>query len=290
MKDPLVQGVVRRFQAAARKRPLDPEKMTKLLLWVRKNPKLGKTLKELWPVFDHLGWTIEPLRGGTKFTAPSGATFETGAFFDFIGREYPFIIRDTEGETLERWLTKNHFQDQVLESLQMESYEAEAEKKKQEREDRARVGKATCSCCFGPFMLLPRARKGDRSMPGIVLHGYKRPGVGYLQGECFGNGWPPFELSSEGTKEYLKHLSGILKDLNGYLGKLERDEEDTLILGFMRAYSRKDTSPEDWDRYREMAIGHQTAQVREVTRVLELVKSKLASWEPHPERLGIKPE
>jgi hypothetical protein len=61
VEDLIVQRVVRRFQAAARKRPLDPEKMTKLLLWVRKNPKLGKTLKELWPVFDYLqvGFTTD---------------------------------------------------------------------------------------------------------------------------------------------------------------------------------------------------------------------------------------
>lgn len=288
MEDPIVQRVARRFQAAARKRPLDPEKMTKLLLWVRKNPKLGKTLKELWPVFDYLGWTIEPLRGGTKFTAPNGAVFETGVFFDYIGREYLFIIRNAEGETLEKWLTKNHFQDQVLEALQMESYEAETERKKQEREERARVGKATCPCCFRAFMLLPRAKKGDRSMPGVVLHGYKRPGIGYLQGECFGNGWPPFELSSEGTKEYLTHLGPILKGLTEYLGRLERDEEDTLVIGFMKAYYRNDTPPYDWDRYREMAISHQKAQVREVTQVMGLVRSKLGSWEPHPERLEIK--
>ena len=287
MEDPIVQRVVRRFQAAVRKRPLDPEKMTKLLLWVRKNPKLGKTLKELWPVFDYLNWKIEPIKGGTKFTAPVGDTFETGSFFDYIGREYPFIIKDRDGVTLDKWLTKNHFQDQVLEALQMDSYEAETERKKQEREEKARVGRATCPCCFRPFMLLPRAKKGDRSMPGIVLHGYRRPGTGYLQGECFGNGWPPFEISSEGTKEYLFQLNSFLRDLNTRLGRLERDEEDTLVIGFLKAYTRSNTSPVEWERYREMAISHEKAQIREVTSVRDLVSSKLTSWEPHPELLGL---
>lgn len=287
MEDPIVQRVARRFQAAARKKPLDSERMTKLLLWVRKNPKLGKTLKELWPVFDYLHWKIEPIRGGTKFTAPVGDTFETRSFFDYIGREYPFSIRNADGETLEGWLTKNHFQDQVLEALQMESYEAETERKKQEREERARVGKATCPCCFRPFMLLPRAKKGDRSMPGIVLHGYRRPGTGYLKGECFGNGWPPFELSPEGTKEYLIQLNSFLKDLNTRLGRLERDEEDTLVIGFLKAYTRSNTPPVEWERYREMAISHEKSQIREVTSVRDLVSSKLASWEPHPELLGL---
>jgi len=284
----IVQRVVRRFQAAARRRPLDPEKMLKLLLWVRKNPKLEKTIKELWPVFDYLHWKIEPIRGGTKFTAPVGDTFETGTFFDFIGREYLFLIRDSEGISLDKWLTKNHFQDQVLEALQMESYEADTERKKQERDERARVGKATCPCCFGAFMLAPKAKKGDRSMPGMVIHGYRRPGVGYLQGECFGNGWPPFELSSEGSKAYLVRLREILGSLKDGLGRLERDEQDILIIG-LNAHKRDETDPSKWANYLDISLGQQKAQVQEVTRVISLVQKNLSSWEPHPERLELKP-
>lgn len=281
-----VQKVVRRFQAAARRRPLDPEKMTKLLLWVRKNPKLGKPLKELWPVFDLLHWEIEPIKRGTKFTAPGGATFETGSFFDSIERDYPFLIRDSEGISLDKWMIKNHFYDQVLEALQMESYEAEVERKKQDREERARVGKATCPCCFGAFMLTPKATKGDRSMPGMVLHGYRRPGVGYLKGECFGNGWPPFELSSEGSKAYLVRLGKILEDLKDGLGKLERDDQDVLIIG-LNTHKRDETEPSKWANYLDTSIGQQKAQVQEVTRVISLVQKNLSSWEPHPERLSL---
>jgi len=284
----IVQSVVRRFQAAARRRPLDSEKMTKLLLWVRKNPKLGKPLKELWPIFDLLHWKIEPIRGGTKFTSPVGASFETESFFDFIGREYPFLIRDSEGVSLDQWMTKNHFQDQVLEALQMESYEAETERKKQEREERARVGKATCPCCFGPFMLTPKAKKGDRSMPGMVLHGYRRPGIGYLQGECFGSGWPPFELSSDGSEAYVVHLREILEDLKDVFGRLERDEQDILIIG-LNAHKRDETEPKRWASYLKICIEQQKAQIQEVTRILGVVQKRLSSWEPHPERLDLKP-
>lgn len=283
----IVQRVVRRFQAAARRRPLDPEKMTKLLLWVRKNPKLEKPLKELWPVFDLLHWKIEPMKGGTKFTAPVGDTFEAEFYFD-VGREYPFGIKDQDGVTLEQWLTKNHFQDQVLDALQMESYEAETERKRQERDERARVGKATCPCCFGPFMLVPRAKKGDRSMPGMVLHGYRRPGVGYLQGECFGNGWPPFELSSDGSRAYLVHLRAALEDLKESLGRLERDEQDTLFIG-LNAYKRDETAPDKWAGYLKTSIGQRKSEINEVTRVIGVVQKNLNSWEPHPERLELKP-
>jgi hypothetical protein len=194
------------------------------------------------------------------------------------------LIRDSDGASLDQWLTKNHFQDQVLEALQLESYEAETERKKQEREELARVGKATCPCCFGPFMLTPKAKKGDRSMPGMVLHGYRRPGVGYLQGECFGSGWPPFELSSDGSEAYLARLKGILDDLKKELGKLERDEQDILLVG-LNAHKRNETEPERWASYLKICIEQQKAQIQEVTRILGVVQKRLSSWEPHPERL-----
>jgi hypothetical protein len=283
--------VVRRFEAAQRK-PLSPEKMTKLLLWIRKNPRLGKTLKELMPAFDHLGWKVEVGNpSGVRFLAPDGATFVSKNLFAYdeedLGRNYPFIIENSDGLTLEKWVNQHHFQDQVLEDLHMESLVIETERKKLEKEERARVGKATCSCCFGPFMLLPRAKKGDRSLPGVVLHGYKRPGQGYLEGECFGNGWPPFELSSEGTSAYLVHLDDLLKSLEKFHGRLERDEVDTLIVGF-QAHLRADTPPEKWAIYLRDAIQHSTFEVRNVTGVRDLVKKKLGSWEPHPERLELR--
>jgi hypothetical protein len=286
----LIQKVVRIFEAAQRK-PLDPEKMTKLLLWIRKNPRLGKPLKELLPALQFLGWRVEPLPTtsiGAKFVSPKGDTFEGGDFFfDFMSKEYPFSIKNSDGLTLEKWLAQNHFQDQVLEELKMESLDSEKARRTQEKDEKARVGKATCSCCFGPFMLLPKARKGDKSMPGIVLHGYRRPGRGYLEGECFGQGWPPFELSSEGTGAYLKHLEGLLEDLEKGLGRLERGEEETLFFG-LKAYQRKDPTPEVWSKYLERALDQQRSHLQEVTRVRNLVQKKLASWEPHPEKLELK--
>jgi hypothetical protein len=266
--------------------------MTKLLLWIRKNPDLGKTLRELMPAFDHFGWRVEfGDSAGVRFLAPDGATFVSKGLFAYdeedLNRNYPFIIKNSDGLTLEKWMNQHHFQDQVLTELQMESLAIETERKKLEKEERARVGKATCSCCFGPFMLLPKAKRGDKSMPGVVLHGYKRPGRGYLEGECFGAGWPPFELSSEGTSAYLVHLESILEGLEKGLGRIERDEYDHLSIG-LQGYAKKDTDPAVWRVYLKRAIDQQKYQIRGVTDVLDLVKKKLGSWEPHPERLELR--
>ena len=37
----------------------------------------------------------------------------------------------------------------------------------------------------------------------LVHHGYQRPVYGSIQGDCFGVGYPPYELSTEGTEAYL---------------------------------------------------------------------------------------
>lgn len=44
----------------------------------------------------------------------------------------------------------------------------------------------------------------------MVHHGYRRPGYGQIVGDCFGVGFPPYELSTEGTEAYLVAvLAGI---------------------------------------------------------------------------------
>ena len=57
----------------------------------------------------------------------------------------------------------------------------------------------TCQACF-------RAQKTRDGL--LVLHGYKRPGYGYIEGRCFGVGFAPFEVSCERTKQF---IAGVLK-------------------------------------------------------------------------------
>lgn len=58
----------------------------------------------------------------------------------------------------------------------------------------------TCSVCGDPHKL-SRAKK-------LVLHGYRRPGYGFIVGNCFGVGYPPWESSPEGAEAWLKYLLG----------------------------------------------------------------------------------
>lgn len=81
----------------------------------------------------------------------------------------------------------------------------------------------TCQCCFGDFKALPK--KGEYR---IALHGYQRPGYGYIIGRCMGENHLPFEGSCEQTKKFKKMLEDSRDDLKAYRGKLQRNEVESL--------------------------------------------------------------
>lgn len=57
----------------------------------------------------------------------------------------------------------------------------------------------TCPVCQREFKVTPLTRRGGHAM---VLHGYQRPGIGYLLGDCFGHRKLPYELSDSGCVSY----------------------------------------------------------------------------------------
>lgn len=63
----------------------------------------------------------------------------------------------------------------------------------------------TCSVCFNTQKL--RVVRGQKL---LALHGYERPGIGFIQGRCFGVDYPPYELSCEGTKAYLARIPDFI--------------------------------------------------------------------------------
>ncbi len=85
--------------------------------------------------------------------------------------------------------------------------------------------KGTCQCCFGGFETRQKAGKGDfRS----VLHGYTRPGHGYILGDCRGHGHVPFEVSCEQTKVFRGELVDMLAATETYLAKCQANEVESL--------------------------------------------------------------
>ncbi len=93
----------------------------------------------------------------------------------------------------------------------------------------------TCPVCYHHQRLRtmnmgtwPRAMKDAKlhleadAKFGMVHHGYRRPGVGFIMGDCYGVGWPPWELSPNGNIGYVANaLQPELASAALYLSQLE---------------------------------------------------------------------
>jgi hypothetical protein len=90
----------------------------------------------------------------------------------------------------------------------------------------------TCQVCFA----------GQRVIKGvnITLHGYTRPGCGYIIGDCPGSKELPFEKSCDITRRHRKFLDTVLADYQKRLGDLQGGS----ITSFEYTYETREENPE----------------------------------------------
>lgn len=220
--------------------------------------------------------------------------------------DYGFLVTSPNGKTLRAirgkepsltdWLRD---ETNYLETLSDKTAEINRGLKKEKllkNEGKAlAAGAGTCPACFGGFKL--RSRRGAKN-PLLVLHGYERPGWGFVNGRCFGVDYPPFELSSEGTEAWLKELDATLKNLVASQASLEkRLRERTEDLDQINFVSQKGDhtlhqerfTPDhpDWDkavkRYRAKAETDLAATVKSITEIrAEIVdlERRVSTWKP----------
>lgn len=85
----------------------------------------------------------------------------------------------------------------------------------------------TCQVCFR----IHKAASQDDALdkPAVVaLHGYHRPGDGYIVGDCPGSRAAPFEQSCEVTKQVLDRVKNHERDLAAHLSALQENAVETL--------------------------------------------------------------
>lgn len=78
-----------------------------------------------------------------------------------------------------------------------------------------------CQICEGQFKL--------DTAKNMVHHGYKRPGHGYIVGDCMAVGCPAYEQSCEVLKQYTQGLRNTLAAGREYVRKLEAGEIRELV-------------------------------------------------------------
>jgi hypothetical protein len=254
-------------------------------------------------------WTLAPERGGgsyfkykhwigsvgARFISPEGKIFELFPGRYDIARgndlrpEYrQYKLKDLDpSRGLVKWLTKEtSLMDQISNYLGVPTFERERADKKEQSAPRTRNGTGTCPCCFRNIKLKDKSNE----LPKMVLHGYKRPGWGAVQGRCYGVAWPPYELSSDGTKNLVKVLGGQKKSYQELLHRLQSGAIKSLRVE-RNVYSEYKPTTKieeiepghpEWDRVLKSRITETERILDAIKRDLVFFKEKVGSWKLAP--------
>jgi len=217
---------------------------------------------------------------GWKLTAPNGKSVQLLLPMDDRAELAP--PGNTKMPRLFTFGYKNGLQEAAQDLLaQMGEEGAEAVLPKSQR---TRENTGTCPVCFGNYKL----KYGK-----MVLHGYTRPpswgggrSYGPHHGECFGVGYPPYELSAEGCQAYLdKALKPSLKKARGYLRDLQSGKITQLEVQERRRGRNMETiGPDDdrWDQALDTALWHAKRSVDGLEVEIDRFGKLIKSWSPSP--------
>lgn len=128
----------------------------------------------------------------------------------------------------------------------------------------------------------------------MVLHGYTRPGYGYVQGNCFGVGWAPFEVSPDGTIAYVERvLQPMLERQELFLQNLRNGTITVLhVPDYSKPPSRfgretKKITPADGHAFRSEVLSRISSTeslIRQLTRDIAERTEKVRGWKAAPIR------
>lgn len=139
----------------------------------------------------------------------------------------------------------------------------------------------TCQACFGEF----KVNEGSHQ---IVLHGYKRPGHGYIVGNCAGTDHAPFEYDTALTVQIIASHRSAADTSRAYKEKLETGKV-TKLIRYWQDYDRQtfrtiekqeevEPGHKHWDSTLRGAIGRAEANITYHTRVANFLQSKVDAW------------
>ncbi len=137
---------------------------------------------------------------------------------------------------------------------------------------RTTEGTGTCPVCFRNMKFVTGTQK-------MTLHGYSRPGHGYITGSCFGVRRDPFELSPEGTKLYVEELKKFKAQEEKRLAFLSKNEPEFVTDRLGRKVGRDD--PMYQMKYKDELRKYEST-IRMVETDIKHYREKVASWTLKP--------
>jgi hypothetical protein len=156
------------------------------------------------------------------------------------------------------------------------------------------TGTGHCAVCNGLFKIDGAAK--------MVHHGFQISGgtghyFGQRLGSCFGVGYKPYELSSEGCVAYEAHLQKVLANTKDNLAQLQSDDLENLQETVQKrvegryvpeSVTRVKGTPE-FDRLRERYIHQTEYQISGLEQNIEIMNAMITNWKlkplPHGERV-----
>jgi len=151
-----------------------------------------------------------------------------------------------------------------------------------------------CPCCFGDYVVhhtaIAETRKGKvvtSKKFSMVHHGYERPGIGYIVGDCHGVDFEPFEVSCKGTKSWLTIIKSALVVRQGELAYLNTRDEITVDIKIHRGWGKteieKKTLKRGEDGFKQ-AIDERrrelTSTIARIERDVAEYTKKITEWKP----------
>lgn len=144
-----------------------------------------------------------------------------------------------------------------------------------------------CAICEGDFKLTADDK--------LVHHGYKRPGIGYIVGDCMAVDYEPYERSKEVLEKYVALVKNQLDNFRKQLARLKSGKvhyfETTHSRGygrhaeqFTRSWSRFVTPAYDFEREMESRIPCVEMDIRATEREVARIEKWIAEWVLKPVR------
>ena len=204
---------------------------------------------------------------GKKITAPDGKSQDLLPTKHNISKGSPARPEYTAYTKMPtwnavRWLNeKTDWVDQINRRLSMEAFEPSV--------TRTRDDTGSCPVCF----------QNVKAKPHIALHGYLRPGRGSIHGRCDGSGWLPFEVSVDGTKNYLTELEKGLAQTLERIMQLKAGEVKLIRNRFNKII--EPTSPH-WAATVEGEIKDSEHKAADLKHEIEVFKKLVHHWKLRP--------
>lgn len=144
---------------------------------------------------------------------------------------------------------------------------------------------------IGNCQLCERDQKLDNGL--MVHHGYQRPGVGYIFGDCPGVHVVPYEVSCDAIKAWKVQLEAELVGQKARLAKLLNGEVTSFIEmeyagprqdKVMVTYEFATTPKYKWESLLRSRIWEAERQVGATETTIARCEARITAWEPKPIR------